>query len=64
MTSIEPGVRRAALIVAFGLVMELLSLIPVHALAFIAFAAIAVPVTAAGVVLFLLAIVSQPTDRP
>lgn len=49
--------------VAAGLVIELLSLIPIHALAFIGFAAVGIPVLAAGIILFLLAVVSQPAER-
>ncbi|HXE65217.1 MAG TPA: hypothetical protein VN519_16855 [Bryobacteraceae bacterium] len=61
MTGVEKRVRRAGVIVATGLIIELLSLIPIHALAFIAFAAVGIPVIAAGVILFLLAVVSEPT---
>lgn len=63
MTTVEKRVRRAGLITAIGLVLELGTLIPIHALAFMAFAMIGVPVLAAGIILFLLAIVSQPIDR-
>ncbi len=62
MRPIEVRVRRAGLIVAAGLSIELLSLIPIHALAFIGFAALGVPVLALGVVLFLLAIANQPAE--
>lgn len=66
MTVVERRMRRAGIIVAAGLMVELLSLIPLHALAFIAFAAIGAPVLIVGVILFLLAIVSQPlsSDKP
>lgn len=63
MTTVERRVRRSGIIVAAGLVIELLSLIPIHALAFIGFAVVGVPVIAAGVVLFLLAVVSQAPVR-
>lgn len=51
--SIEAGLRRAGLIVAAGLLLDLLTLLPLHPLAFIAFAGVGVPVTAAGVLYFL-----------
>jgi hypothetical protein len=57
--NIETKLRRASLIVALGLLLQFLSLLPLHPLAFIAFVGIGVPVMAAGVILFLLAIVSH-----
>jgi hypothetical protein len=55
--NIEAKLRRAALIVAAGLFLQLLTLLPLHPLAFIAFVGLGVPVMALGVILFLLSLV-------
>ena len=55
--SIETRLKRAGLIVAAGLLIQMLSLLPVHPLAFIAFVGVGVPVTGIGVLLFLLALI-------
>jgi hypothetical protein len=60
--NIETELRRASLITALGLLLQFLSLLPLHPLAFIAFVGIGVPVMAVGVILFLLAIVSQASQ--
>lgn len=54
----EKHLRRAGILVGLGLIFQFLSLIPLHPLAFIGFTALAVPVTAAGVIYFLLCLVS------
>lgn len=56
--------RRAAIAVSAGLVLQLFSLFPVHPLAFIVFVGLGVPVMAIGVVLYLLAIVGQTEEQP
>lgn len=63
--NIELKLRRAGLIVALGLLLQLLSLLPVHPLAFIAFVGLGVPVMVVGVILFLLSLVShsEPSER-
>ncbi len=55
--NIEAKLRRAGLIVALGLLLQFLSLLPLHPLAFIAFVGLGVPVMAAGVILYLLSLV-------
>lgn len=55
----EKHLRRAGFLVSLGLIIQFLSLLPLHPLAFIGFTALAVPVTAAGVIYFLLSLVSQ-----
>ena len=64
--TMEAKIRRAGLIVAFGLFLQLLTLLPLHPLAFIAFVGIGVPVMAVGVILFLFSLVSdvKPTIQP
>ena len=57
--NIEHKLRRASLIIAAGLVLQFLSLIPLHPLAFIAFVGLGVPVMAIGVIFFLLSLVSD-----
>ncbi len=58
--TIEQKLRRASLIIAVGLVLQFLSLLPLHPLAFIAFVGVGVPVMAIGVIFFLLSLVSEP----
>lgn len=60
--SIEPKLRRASLIVATGLIIQMVSLLPVHPLAFILFVGVGVPVAAIGVILFLFALVNQSSS--
>ncbi len=55
----EKHLRRAGILVSLGLIVQVLSLLPLHPLAFIGFTALAVPVTAAGVIYFLFCLVSQ-----
>lgn len=57
--SIEMKLRRASLIIAAGLFLQFLSLLPLHPLAFIAFVGLGVPIMAAGVVMFLLSLVGD-----
>ena len=54
----ETRLRRAGIIVAAGLLLDLLTLLPLHPLAFIAFVGLGVPVTAAGVLYFLYSLLS------
>lgn len=56
---IDIRIRRAGMIVALGLVIQILTLIPLHPLAFVCFAALGIPLTALGVGYFLLALVSH-----
>lgn len=64
--TIEQKLRRASLIIAAGLVLQFVSLLPLHPLAFIAFVGLGVPVMAVGVIYFLLSLVSHsgPTGKP
>ena len=55
----EKHLRRAGILVSLGLIVQFLSLIPLHPLAFIGFTALAVPLTAAGVIYFLLSLVGH-----
>jgi len=57
--TIETRLRRASLIVAAGLFLQFLSLIPLHPLAFIAFVGLGVPVMAIGVGYFLFSLVAH-----
>jgi len=60
--NIETRLKRAGLIVALGLLIQLLSLLPIHPLAFIAFVSVGVPIMAIGVILFLLAILAPSSE--
>lgn len=56
--TIDAKLRRASLIVALGLLIQLLSLLPLHPLAFIAFVAIGVPIMAAGVIYYMVSLLA------
>ncbi|HVW10425.1 MAG TPA: hypothetical protein VHC90_17680 [Bryobacteraceae bacterium] len=63
----EKHLRRAGILVSLGLTIQFLSLLPLHPLAFIGFTALAFPITAAGVIYFLLSLVSRQeseNERP
>jgi hypothetical protein len=57
--NIEDKLKRSSLIIAAGLLLQFLSLLPLHPLAFIAFVGLGVPVMAVGVIFFLLSLVSH-----
>jgi hypothetical protein len=56
---IERRLRWAGLLIAVGLIVQLLTFIWVHPLAFIAFGVAGCPLVAAGVLLFLYSLVSH-----
>jgi hypothetical protein len=56
---IERRIRRAGLLIVCGLVIQMITLIFVHPLAFMAFLLISCPLVAIGIVLFLYSIVSH-----
>lgn len=56
---VEKRLRWAGLLVALGLVVQLVTFIWIHPLAFIAFAVIGCPLVLAGVLLYLYSIVSS-----
>ena len=58
--TLEKRLRIAGLLVALGLLIQMLSLLPIHPLAFIVFVGIGAPIMLAGVIFFLLSLVSQP----
>ena len=60
--SIESKLRRAGVIVAVGLFVDLLSLLPLHPLAFIGFVGLGVPITLCGMICFLWILLTQPSD--
>lgn len=61
---VETRIRRAAALICAGLLVLLLTLIRIHPLAFVAFAAIDCPLVLAGILLFLYSVVShQPETR-
>jgi len=71
--NMDKHLRRAGILVSLGLAAQFLSLLPLHPLAFIGFTVVAVPLTAVGVIYFLLSIVrnsepgidqSGPGQRP
>lgn len=56
-TTLETRLRWAGILIALGLIVQVATLWKVHPLAFVAFLLVACPLTAAGVLLFLFAIV-------
>ncbi len=54
--TIDAKLRRASIIIAIGLLIQLLSLLPLHPLAFMAFVGIGVPVMAVGVVYYMVSL--------
>lgn len=62
--NIENKLRRASLIIAAGLFLQFVSLLPLHPLAFIAFVGLGVPIMGIGVILFLWSLLthSENTD--
>ena len=61
---IERRVRLAALLICAGLLVQLITLVRIHPLAFMAFILISCPLVLAGVLLYLYSIVShQPESR-
>lgn len=53
----EKHLRRAGILVSLGLFIQLVTLLPRHPLAFIGFTAVAIPLTGAGIIYFLLSLV-------
>lgn len=60
-TILERRLHRAGVLIAAGLVLQLLTL-RLHPLAFVVFLGVACPLVVAGMVLFLWTIVSHPTE--
>jgi hypothetical protein len=57
---IEVRIRWASRLVGAGLLVQLLALLAVHPLAFVLFLVAGCPLVAAGIVLYLLSLVSSP----
>ncbi len=60
--NIEKRLRLAALLVCLGLLVQLITLVRIHPLAFMAFVLISCPLVVAGVLLYLYSIVSHQPD--
>lgn len=57
MNPVETRIKWASVLIALGLLIQLLSLLPIHPLAFVAFLVIGCPLMAAGVVVYLTSLV-------
>lgn len=55
--AIEKRIRLASVLIATGLAVQLLSLLRVHPLAFVAFLTLGCPLVAVGIVLYLVSLV-------
>ena len=56
---IETRIKRAAILICAGLVVQLFTLLKVHPLSFVAFIGLGCPLTAAGILLYLASLVSS-----
>jgi hypothetical protein len=63
LPAIERRVRLAGLLVCVGLLIQVLTLVRIHPLAFVAFIMIGCPLVAAGLLLYLYSIVSYGEAR-
>ena len=61
---VEKRLRQAGLLIALGLLVQLLTFIRIHPLSFMGFAIIGCPLVLAGVVLYLYSIVSHQPSLP
>ena len=60
---VEKGLRRAGVLICLGLLVQLITLVRIHPLAFMAFILISCPLVLAGIVLYLYSIVSHPSEK-
>jgi len=60
---IETNIRRASVLIAAGLGVQLLTLLPVHPLAFVAFLGVGCPLVAGGILVYLSSLASQPPSQ-
>lgn len=60
-TTIERRIRWSGLLVVAGLVLQMLTLLSVHPLAFVSFLLLGCPLVAAGMLLYLYSLVSDDT---
>jgi hypothetical protein len=60
-TVLERRIRRSGLLIAVGLLLQLLTLPLTHPLAFVGFALLGCPLVAAGMLFFLYSLVSHDT---
>ena len=63
-TKVERRIRWSGLLIAAGLVVQVLTLVRLHPLAFVVFLSVACPLMVAGVVLFLWTVVRPPAEYP
>ena len=61
---VEKRLRWAGLLIALGLLVQLLTFVRIHPLSFMAFAVIGCPLVLAGAVLYLYSIVSHQSSLP
>jgi len=59
---IEKRIRRSSILIAAGLLIQLLSLLPVHPLAFIVFLAIGCPLMLAGIAMYLTSLLAEQSE--
>ena len=56
-TGIEKRIKWAGLLIALGIIVQIVSLSRIHPLAFVAFSVIGCPLVAAGIVIYLVGLV-------
>jgi len=59
MPDIETRIKWASLLIGAGLLVQLLALLRVHPLAFVAFLVVGCPLVGAGIVLYLVSLVAR-----
>jgi hypothetical protein len=64
VTKLEKRLRWAGVLIAAGLVVQVLTLLRLHPIAFVVFLGVACPLMAAGIVLFLWTIVDPAGRHP
>jgi hypothetical protein len=60
---IETRIKRSAILICAGLMVQLFTLLKVHPLSFVAFIGLGCPLTAAGILLYLASLVSSEALR-
>lgn len=58
---IERRIRWAAIMIGAGLLLQSITLLRIHPLAFVAFLVVGCPLTAAGVILYLWSLLTNPS---
>jgi hypothetical protein len=61
--AVETRIKWASLLIGSGLLVQVLALFRIHPLAFVAFLVIGCPLVAAGILIYLISLVSPPRQN-